>query len=393
MESPSLPMTAKDLTIPSLHRVLCMQGGEGDVSYVSNSDCQALAINLSKPILFSSLQSIKLFSSPSDEDNHTSPIIRVADLGCATGSNTFDTVDIVVDTLRRRYAAVCGGGSPEFEAFFCDLPCNDFNMLFRLLTEKQKVDSSKYFAGGVAGSFYDRLFPRGTIHVAVSLSALHWLSQIPEKVLEKGSRTWNKGKTWVEGAKKEVVDAYAEQSDKDLDDFLKCRKEEMVKGGVLFVLMAGRPSGSSSQFGDQDSRAKHPFTTTMEQAWQDLINEGLIDEETRDGFNIPAYMRSPEEVAAGVDRIGGFKIEKMEYMKVVEYSDEKHEEWKKDPVSYGRARTNLVQAAIRPMVEAYLGPDLCDELFKRYENRVSTTREFLHITCFYGVVAFSAIRI
>ncbi|CDY46572.1 BnaCnng13940D [Brassica napus] len=182
------------------------------------------------------------------EHNHTSPIIRVADLGCATGSNTFDTVDIVVETLRRRYTAVYGGVSPEFEAFFCDLPCNDFNMLFRLLTEKQKVASSRYFAGGVAGSFYDRLFPRGTIHVAVSLSALHWLSQIPEKVLEKGSRTWNKGKTWVEGAKKEVVDAYAEQSDKDLDDFLKCRKAEMVKGGVLFVLMTGRPSGSSSQF-------------------------------------------------------------------------------------------------------------------------------------------------
>ncbi|CAN6861920.1 unnamed protein product [Brassica oleracea] len=180
--------------------------------------------------------------------NHTSPIIRVADLGCATGSNTFDTVDIVVETLRRRYTAVYGGVSPEFEAFFCDLPCNDFNMLFRLLTEKQKVASSKYFAGGVAGSFYDRLFPRGTIHVAVSLSALHWLSQIPEKVLEKGSRTWNKGKTWVEGAKKEVVDAYAEQSDKDLDDFLKCQKAEMVKGGVLFVLMTDRPSGSSSQF-------------------------------------------------------------------------------------------------------------------------------------------------
>lgn len=119
----------------------------------------------------------------------------------------------------------------------------------------------------------------------------------------------------------------------------------------------------------------------------------MIDEETRDGFNIPAYMRSPEEVAAGIDRIGGFKIEKMEYMKIVESSDEKHEEWKKDPVSYGRARTNLVQAAIRPMVDVYLGPDLCDELFKRYENRVSTTREFLHITCFFGVVAFSAIRI
>lgn len=121
--------------------------------------------------------------------------------------------------------------------------------------------------------------------------------------------------------------------------------------------------------------------------------KGLIDEETRDGFNIPAYMRSPEEVTAGIDRCGGFKLEKMEYMKIIEHSDEKQEEWKKDPVSYGRARTNLVQAAIRPMVDAYLGPDSSHELFKRYENRVSTNQEFLHITCFYGVIVFSAIRI
>ncbi|KFK27207.1 hypothetical protein AALP_AA8G349700 [Arabis alpina] len=385
MESPSLPMTPKDWTTTTLHRACSMQGVEDDVSYVNNSDSQALAITLSKPILISSLQSIKLFSNNSP--------IRITDLGCATGSNTFTTVDTVVETLLRRYTA--GGGSiPEIEAFFSDLPSNDFNLLFKLLTEKQKVDSpTKYFACGVAGSFYDRLFPRGTIHVAVSLSALHWLSQIPEKVLEKGSKTWNKGKTWIEGAKKEVVDAYAEQSDQDLENFLKCRKEEMVKGGVLFALMAGRPSGSSSQLGDQDTRAKHPFTITMEQAWQDLIDEGLIDEETRDGFNIPAYMRSPEEVAVAIDRIGSFKIEKMEYMTVVEHSDAKKEEWKKDPVSYGRARTSLVQAAIRPMVEAYLGPDLCNELFKRYENRVSTNQEFLHKTCFYGIVVFSAIRI
>lgn len=91
--------------------------------------------------------------------------------------------------------------------------------------------------------------------------------------MEKGSRAWNKGRTWIEGAKQEVVDAYAEQSEQDLENFLTCRKEEIVKGGVLFVLMAGRPSGSCSQFGDHGTRAKHPFTITMEQAWQDLIDE------------------------------------------------------------------------------------------------------------------------
>lgn len=61
----------------------------------------------------------------------------------------------------------------------------------------------------------------------------------------------------------------------------------------------------------------------------------MIDEEIRDGFNILVYMRSLEEVVVGIDCIGGFKIEKMEYMKIVEFFDEKYEEWKKDFVLYG----------------------------------------------------------
>ena len=76
-----------------------------------------------------------------------------------------------------------------------------------------------------------------------------------------------------QGAEKEVVEAYAEQSDKDLVEFLKCRNEEIVVGGVLFMLMAGRPSGSVSQVSDHDSRLRHIFTTLMDQAWQDLVDE------------------------------------------------------------------------------------------------------------------------
>lgn len=91
--------------------------------------------------------------------------------------------------------------------------------------------------------------------------------------MEKGSKTWNKGRVWIEGAEKEIVEAYAEQSDKDLVQFLKCRKEEIVVGGVLFMLMGGRPAGSVSQSGDPDSSLKHPFTTLMDQAWQDLVDE------------------------------------------------------------------------------------------------------------------------
>lgn len=154
-----------------LQRVLCMQGGDGDGSYAKNSEAPASAITLCKPLLFTALQSLKLFFFKEDES------LRIADLGCATGYNTLATVDMIVETLRSRYVNECGGCCcPEFEVFFSDLPSNDFNSLFQSLTTL--LSSRNYYAAGVPGSFYTRLFPRGKLHVAVSLSALHWLSKV-----------------------------------------------------------------------------------------------------------------------------------------------------------------------------------------------------------------------
>lgn len=434
-----------------------MQGGDDDSSYAKNSEAPASAISLCRPLLLKAIQSMKVFFSNKDEAES----LRIADLGCATGYNTLATIDMVVDALRQQYINHCGF-EPEFEAFFSDLPSNDFNSLFRSLSNIADEKTKQYYAAGVPGSFYTRLFPRGKLHVAVSLSALHWLSQvnsytcnfvyysigtsflwtykinpnnniivngnqIPDAVLEKTSAAWNKGRVWIDGAKKEVVEAYAKQSEKDLEDFLSCRKEEIVQGGMLFLLMGGRPASQQpeNQLGDPDSRAKHPFTTSLDQAWQDLINEvhyitlqyisflgffiygegkeriicfvgdvmqGLIDEETRDGFNIPAYMRSTAEVERAIKRCGGFEIERMEYSRIVEHSLEKQKQWMRDPISYGRAKANLVRATLGPIAEAHLGPYLSHQLFIRFQNRVSSDIALLHKTCYYGVIVVCAIR-
>ncbi|KAL0846227.1 hypothetical protein Bca101_019473 [Brassica carinata] len=341
----------------SLEHVLSMQGGDDDVSFAKNSYGAAAAIASSKQMLTSAIHSIKLTQGcPSNQArpcykaghpkfwHGTASNLKIADLGCAVGDNTFSTVDTVVDVLRRKLAVIDGGTKPEFEVFFSDLPSNDFNTLFRSLEEKVNGSrQKKYYAAGVPGSFYRRLFPKGELHVVVTMSALQWLSQIPEKVMEKGSRTWNKGRVWIQGAEKEVVEAYAEQSDNDLVEFLKCRKKEIVVGGVLFMLMAGRPSGLVSQVSD-DSRLKLIFTTLMDQAWQDLVDE------KRDGFNIPVYLRNTGEVAAAIESCGGFKIEKMEIFKIADPMNARQQEFMKDPDSYGRAMANLVQAGLKPMI-------------------------------------------
>lgn len=119
----------------------------------------------------------------------------------------------------------------------------------------------------------------------------------------------------------------------------------------------------------------------------------MIDEETRDMFNIPAYMRSKEEVESAINKCGGFKIKRMEYKRIIEHSEEKQQEWIMDPVSYGRAKANLVHATLRPIVEAHIGPYLCDKFFDRFQTRVSSDFNLLHKTCFYGVIIVCAIRI
>ncbi|KAH9295711.1 hypothetical protein KI387_039299, partial [Taxus chinensis] len=301
-----------------LEGILCMQGGEGDVSYARNSEAPASAIALSKPFLRRAIDEIELFSSENS--------LCIADLGCATGANTISTVDFLVEHLKQRYRNN-SISPPEFEAFFSDLPSNDFNTLFRSLPprkengkkKKKKMISSgncvrerkrSYYAAGVPGSFYERLFARRKLHVVISLSALHWMSRIPEAVLDKDSFTYNRGRAWIDGAPKQVVEAYAKQSEEDLNAFLACRAEEMISGGLLFLLMAGRNDCEKpeNQLGDSVTRAKHPFADSMDHTWNDLLKEGLVDEETRDTFNIPVYMRSRKEIRQAFDDSNAFDV-------------------------------------------------------------------------------------
>ncbi|KAH0863415.1 hypothetical protein HID58_080626 [Brassica napus] len=313
----------------SLESLLSMQGGDGDVSFDKNSFGAAAAIASSEQMLTSAIHSMEL-----TQGVH----IEIANLGLGDGGHTFSMVDTVVEVLRRKLAVINGGTEPELEVFFSDLRLsNRFFSSFRPLEDRVNDWGKKYYTYGTSLPFYMRLFPKGELHVVVTTSALQWLSLIPRKVMEKGSKTWNKGRVWIQGAEREVVEAYAEQSHKDL---------------------------------------------------------GSIEEDRRDAFNIPLYLRNTEEVTAAIESCGGFKIEKMELLKIADPMNARQQEFIKDPDSYGRAMANLVQVAqIKPKVEAYLGPDLTSTFYERYAIGAANNKEFLTKNSFYSMIAVSAIRI
>ncbi|XP_039014943.1 indole-3-acetate O-methyltransferase 1-like [Hibiscus syriacus] len=361
-----------------------MKGGKGEGSYANNSQAQALHARSMLHLLEEALDRVQLRSPDVP--------FSVVDLGCSCGSNTIYIVDVIVKHMVKRYES-SGYEPPEFSAFFSDLPSNDFNTLFQLLPPLANNGGSSmeeclasnghrsYFASGVPGSFYRRLFPARSVDVFHSAFSLHWLSQMPEAVLDRRSAAYNKGRVFIHGANESTANAYKQQFQTDLAEFLRARSIEMKKGGSMFLVCLGRTSADPTDQGG----AGLLFGTHFQDAWDDLVQEGLISCEKRDNFNIPVYAPSLQDFKEVVEADGSFTINKLEVFKggsplVVSRPD--------DALEVGRALANSCRSVSGVLVDAHIGDKLSEELFLRVANRgTSHAKELLEQLQFFHIVA------
>lgn len=174
--TPSTPVTA----------ILRMEG-KGDASYVKYSSGQANINAELRPMLADAIANYPEFP--------TAGPIRVADLGCSVGANALGFAECITKAVLAKFQSL-SRAAPEVQYFFSDLPSNDFNNLFLSLAplkcgedaEEQesgegengngKQKARDYYAAAVPGSFYDRLFPAGSLHVVMSAWSMHWLSHV-----------------------------------------------------------------------------------------------------------------------------------------------------------------------------------------------------------------------
>ncbi|KAE8733156.1 hypothetical protein F3Y22_tig00001478pilonHSYRG00198 [Hibiscus syriacus] len=156
-------------------KALRMNAADHEISYANNSVFQKAVISKVTPIIEESIRDMLKEMGPA--------CIKVADLGCSSGRNTFETISQVMNTIH----GICKREElkfPEFEVLLNDLPDNDFNSVFmsapdfveRLKKEKGDMVQERCFIG-VAGSFYDKLFPTTTLQFVNSSYALHWLKK------------------------------------------------------------------------------------------------------------------------------------------------------------------------------------------------------------------------
>lgn len=165
---------------PVARAIAGMAGGAGEFSYTRNSAIQSQSVTILQPILEQEIQELQLLK------DWNGSAIRLADFGCSVGANTLRYAEICYRNVCRARMGRNGIGRKipdEVQYFFCDLPSNDFNTLFLQLEDWKKTQTAAsmedFYATAIAGSFYGRLLPRGSLHVAISAFAVHWMSQVP----------------------------------------------------------------------------------------------------------------------------------------------------------------------------------------------------------------------
>ncbi|KAB5548137.1 hypothetical protein DKX38_011543 [Salix brachista] len=277
---------------------------------------------------------------------HSSRMFAIADLGCSTGPNTFMAVENIIEALTQKCKIEDYSSLPEFQVHFNDHVSNDFNTLFANLPSDRK-----YFASGVPGSFHGRLFPKATLNIIYSAFSLQWLSKAPQELGDVNSPAWNKGRIYYTDAPREVGQAYSLQYAKDMESFLAARAEELAPGGLLLILMPGRPDGTLPS---QNSLG--PFLRPLESCLTDMVDEEIICDHEIDSFNMPLYSPSIEELRKLIEKNGCFGIARLETL---------------PPRSVPLPSAEECRSGFESILRKHFRSEIIEQLFERYTAKIA----------------------
>ncbi|CAH8277346.1 unnamed protein product [Arabidopsis lyrata] len=335
--------------------VLSMKGGDGEHSYANNSEGQKSVASNAKPVVVENVKEmIVKMDFPS--------CIKVADLGCSSGENTLVVMSEIVNTIIATYQQK-SKNPPEIVCCLNDLPDNDFNTTFKLIPafhKKLKMNvKEKCFISGVPGSFYSRLFPSKSLHFFHSSLCLHWLSKVPDGIVE------NKKNIYLRSpCPPSVYKSYLNQFKDDFSLFLRMRAEETMPNGRMALTLVGR-------------KAVDPLSKDCFQNWSvisdslvDLVSEGVVKESEMESFNLPFYNPDESEVRKVIENEGSFEINNFKTIFGLLFSyktgltEVKDDDL--DRFEVIKKRTNIIRSITEPMLAAHFGDTVMDRLFDKY---------------------------
>ncbi|KAG2262534.1 hypothetical protein Bca52824_069613 [Brassica carinata] len=330
--------------------ILSMRGGDGHNSYATNSLLQRRILSMSKPIL---VKNTKEMMANLDFPK----CIRVADLGCSAGQNTFLAMSEIVNTIN----VLCQERNqtpPEIDCCLNDLPGNDFNTTFKFISFFNDKVTSKTpcFVSGVPGSFYSRLFPSESLHFIHSNYSVNYLSKK------------NKMSVYITSSSSlSEYKAYLNQVQKDFTTFLRMRSEEMVSSGRMVITLFGRNTIDDPLYRD----CCHHLTL-LSDSLRDLVFEGLVSASKVNSFKMPFYDPTKEEVKEIIRNEGSFQINDLETHAFDLGHSKEESSLQSCRAKPGEKEANCIRAALETILVAHFGDAInMDTLFAKYAHHVS----------------------
>ncbi|CAI9100000.1 OLC1v1036912C1 [Oldenlandia corymbosa var. corymbosa] len=373
-----------------LHQVLHMKGGDDSSSYAKNSVFQKTVAMKSRHILERNIKDLcKGINVKKLIDGKC--WIRIAELGCGSGPNTLSTNQGIIEIFDKELypnnnldnnfrVEVDEPALPSVEILLNDLVNNDFNLIFKSLPklyeqlekhERRRLPGT-CFVTAVPGSFHGRLFPDNSIHFFHSCQSLHWLSQVPAKLMTEDGLSLNKGNILIgETSPPAVHDAYLEQFKSDFTTFLRVRSIELVSQGRMFFIL------SSDTPGD---------VCYLNPTLNDMVKEGMIEEKALDAFNLPMYKPTLEEMRWIIEEEGSFEVNRIETIRWNKDDDIKNV----DPSSLRELHARSVRAAFGSLIGSHFGDGILDDLFCRFSKNISQCAE--NFTWMHHSLAVSLVK-
>ena len=217
---------------------------------------------------------------------------HIADYGAADGGTSIDLHRATISALRARAPrrAVC--------VTYTDLPRNDYSALFTTVhggrpgVTSYRDEHDGIFVYAAATSFFEPIFPPGTIDFGFSATAMHWLSALPCPV----SRHIH-----MVGACGEELSTLRARARADWQDILLARASELKPGGRLMTVNLaladdGRHMGNTGGANMFD---------VMNRLWRALVDDGTITQSEYRRTTIPQFYRTPDEFRAPLLDTGG----------------------------------------------------------------------------------------
>ena len=265
------------ISTPPVPQAAAMEGGG---AYNRSSATQAAGLAPAVPWFIEAARLVPL--GLPDE-----PLI-VADYGSSEGRNSLGPLGAAIRVLRER-----AGPDRSISVVHTDLQGNDFSALFQTVA----ADPDSYLRGdanifpyAIGRSFYESLFPPGSVTLGWSSWAVQWMSRVPVEIPDHIH--------YSRSAVASVRAAYARQGAEDWQTFLALRGRELRPGGRLVILLVALDEDGDFGWG--------PMWENLQAALTELVAEGFVAPAEHARMAIPGVGRSRPDLLAPFAATGCF---------------------------------------------------------------------------------------